>query len=82
MSVLLFYVLLGYITGMELSALAALLEQHHAAHQWLRDFTLPEEDRRTFTSAPSSSYRWFRSENVIDLDAVRALMRKAHVPPL
>jgi hypothetical protein len=60
---------------MEPVILTELIEQHDAANAWLREIVLPEEDRRTFTAARSSGYRWFKSENVIDLEAVRTLWR-------
>jgi hypothetical protein len=52
------------------------IERHDAAHAWLREIVLPVEELASFTSAPSpSGYRWFRSDNVIDLATVRAIMR-------
>jgi hypothetical protein len=30
-----------------------------------------EEERRQYTSAPASGFRWFKSENVVDLELER-----------
>ena len=43
-----------------------------ASEAFLRSVTFPEEDRRRLTTAPwSGGFRWFRSDNVIDLEAYR-----------
>jgi hypothetical protein len=40
----------------------------------LQQVTIPEEDRRRFTSVKwSGEYRWFRSANVVCLEKARAL---------
>jgi hypothetical protein len=40
---------------------------------WLRQFVIPEEQRRRFTSMPwRGEYRWFQSPNVICLEKARA----------
>jgi hypothetical protein len=57
--------------------LAERLAAFEAEHEWLRQITLPEEDRSMFTSAPSSGYRWFRAPNIICLETVRRLRRRA-----
>ena len=39
---------------------------------FLRTITFPEEDRRSFTTAPwRGEPRWFRSPNIIDLERWR-----------
>jgi hypothetical protein len=39
---------------------------------WLRQWTIPEEDRRKHTSLPwTGGYRWFRSANVIPIEQWR-----------
>jgi hypothetical protein len=39
---------------------------------FLRRFTVPEEDRRLYTSTPrSGGYRWFRSPNIIPIERER-----------
>jgi hypothetical protein len=43
---------------------------------WLRQWVVPEEDRRQYTSTPNSGYRWFRSANVVDLETVRRKKRR------
>jgi hypothetical protein len=36
---------------------------------WLRQWTVPEEDRRKHTSLPwTGGYRWFRSPNVVPIE--------------
>ena len=36
---------------------------------FLREWTIPEEDRHKYTSQPwAGEYRWFRSSNVVCLD--------------
>ena len=58
------------------TTLAEQLAAFEAEHEWLREITLPEEDRSMFTSSPSSGYRWFKSPNVICLETARRLRRK------
>jgi hypothetical protein len=42
---------------------------------FLRRFTVPEEDRRLYTSTPrSGGYRWFLSPNVIPIERERSRM--------
>ena len=44
---------------------------------FLKRFTVPEEDRRLFTTAPwDGSFRWFRSPNVIPLESARRRRQK------
>jgi len=53
------------------------LAQCEAAHQFLRQYTLPEEDRAKYTSVRwSGGYRWFRSPNVVCLEKVRLLLTR------
>jgi hypothetical protein len=43
----------------------------------LHRFALPEELRRRYTSAPyERGYRWFQSPNIVDLVAVRRVLRQ------
>ena len=47
------------------------LVRRYAKHteDFHRKFTLPQEDRHKFTSAPwSGGYRWFRSPNITPLE--------------
>ena len=41
------------------------------ADAFRRRFTFPEEERRQLTTAPASGVRWFKSNNVVDLEAYR-----------
>jgi hypothetical protein len=50
------------------------LAKYDAEHEFLRQVTIPEEDRAKHTSAKwSGEYRWFRSANIICLEKVRRL---------
>jgi hypothetical protein len=50
------------------------LAKYDEEHEFLRQVTIPEEDRAKHTSAKwSGEYRWFRSDNVICLEKVRWL---------
>ena len=50
------------------------LARYDEEHEFLRQFTIPEEDRAKYTSAKwSGEYRWFCSANVICLEKVRRL---------
>jgi hypothetical protein len=40
----------------------------HPSEDFLRSIVPPEEDRRAYTSAPATGFRWFRSPNVVDLE--------------
>jgi hypothetical protein len=61
-----------------MSTLADLLAKYEADHQFLRRFTLPQEDRAMVTDAPwPGGYRWFRSPNVVCLEKVRAVLKRA-----
>lgn len=56
------------------------LKVYEEERAFLRQLTIPEEDRYLFTSCKwSGEYRWFRSDNVICLEKVRHLrtMRSA-----
>jgi hypothetical protein len=47
---------------------------------FLREWTIPEEDRAKYTSQPwNGEYRWFRSPNVICLEQYRR-RRKQNEP--
>jgi hypothetical protein len=60
-----------------MSTLADLLAQYEAEHQFLRRFTMPQEDRALVTDAPwPGGYRWFRSPNVVCLEKVRAVLKR------
>jgi hypothetical protein len=78
----LFYVslcLIIYTVGMD--TLADRLARYDREHEFLRQLTIPEEDRRIYTSARwTGEYRWFRSPNVVDLVAVQRVLR-ADVTP-
>jgi hypothetical protein len=51
---------------------AAAPNHREAPESFLRCVTFPEEDRYLFTTASwDGGYRWFRSANVIDLEAYR-----------
>jgi hypothetical protein len=50
------------------------LAKYDAEHEFLRQLTIPEEDRSKHTAAKwSGEYRWFRSDNIICLEKVRRL---------
>jgi hypothetical protein len=50
------------------------LTKYDEEHEFLRQMTIPEEDRTKHTSAKwSGEYRWFRANNVICLEKVRRL---------
>jgi hypothetical protein len=50
------------------------LAKYDEEHEFLRQLTIPEEDRAKHTSAKwSGEYRWFRSANIICLEKVRRL---------
>jgi hypothetical protein len=60
-----------------MTILAEELERYEAAQVFLRELTIPEEDRSRYTSAPwSGGYRWFRSPNVVCLEKVRAILKR------
>ena len=44
-------------------------ESRERDEAFLREWTIPEEDRAKYTSQPwAGEYRWFRSPNVIPLE--------------
>jgi hypothetical protein len=44
---------------------------------FLREWTIPEEDRAKYTSQPwDGEYRWFRSPNVVCLEQYRRRSRR------
>jgi hypothetical protein len=48
------------------------IRQYDEEHEFLRSFTIPEEDRAKYTSAKwAGEYRWFRSPNVVCLEKAR-----------
>jgi hypothetical protein len=57
-----------------MGAIKNALAKYDEEHEFLRQLTIPEEDRPKHTSAKwSGEYRWFRSDNVICLEKVRRL---------
>jgi hypothetical protein len=46
---------------------------------FLRSIVPPEEERRQYTSAPATGFRWFASPNIVDL--VRARLDRARARP-
>jgi hypothetical protein len=52
------------------------LKQDDEAEAFLRQWTIPEEDRARYTSAKwAGEYRWFRSPNVVCLEHYRQRKR-------
>jgi hypothetical protein len=49
------------------------LAEYEAKHDFARQVTLPWEDRMATTHEWKGGYRWFRSDNVVDLLKVRLL---------
>ena len=48
---------------------------------FLRELTIPEEDRAKYTSQPwTGEYRWFRSPNVVCLEQYRRQRQQRAVP--
>jgi len=48
---------------------------------FLRELTIPEEDRAKYTSQPwTGEYRWFRSPNVVCLEQYRRQRQRRAVP--
>jgi hypothetical protein len=70
----LFFLVL-YIYGRQImGTIKNALANYDAEHEFLRQLTIPEEDRAKHTGAKwSGEYRWFRSANVICLEKVRRL---------
>jgi hypothetical protein len=57
------------------------LDRFEADHEFLRQLTIPEEDRRLYTSAKwDGEYRWFRSPNVVCLEKARRLKNGTDAP--
>jgi hypothetical protein len=49
---------------------------------FLREWTIPEEDRAKYTSQPwTGEYRWFRSPNVVCLEHYRPRKEKLILQP-
>jgi hypothetical protein len=47
-------------------------QQQNDDEAFLRQWTLPEEDRRKYTTRPwAGEFRWFRSPNVVPLEQWR-----------
>jgi hypothetical protein len=59
-----------------MSTLTDLLAKYEADHQFLRRFTLPQEDRLATMAPWSGGYRHFRASNVVCLEKVRAVLRQ------
>jgi hypothetical protein len=56
------------------------LARYDEEHAFLRQLTIPEEDRAKHTSAKwSGEYRWFRSANVVDLHRYRSPVEKVRI---
>ena len=64
-----------YINGRQvMGTIKNALAKYDAEHEFLRQLTIPEEDRSKHTAAKwSGEYRWFRSVNIICLEKVRRL---------
>jgi hypothetical protein len=52
------------------------LAAYQEEHAWRREYELPFEDLLAVTKKPPSGIRWFRGENIIDLQVVREILRK------
>jgi hypothetical protein len=64
------------------NTLAERLAEYEAEHEFLRRFTLSQEDRALVTDAPwPGGYRWFKAGNVIALEKVRAVLRRPEIEP-
>jgi len=51
-------------------------EDRQRDEAFLRAWTIPEEDRGTYTSQPwKGEYRWFRSPNIVCLEQYRGRLR-------
>ena len=51
-------------------------ENRQRDEAFLRDWTIPEEDRTKYTSQPwDGEYRWFRSPNIVCLEQYRRRLR-------
>jgi hypothetical protein len=47
-------------------------QKRHDGDAFLREWTIPEEDRAKYTTKPwTGEFRWFRSPNVICLEQYR-----------
>jgi hypothetical protein len=65
-----------------MNTLAERLAVYEAEHEFLRRFTLAQEERALVTAAPwPGGYRWFRAPNVVCLEKVRALLRRPEIEP-
>jgi hypothetical protein len=48
------------------------VQKRHDSDAFLREWTIPEEDRAKYTTQPwAGEFRWFRSPNVICLEQYR-----------
>lgn len=53
-------------------------QKRHDSDAFLREWTIPEEDRAKYTTQPwAGEFRWFRSPNVIWPGAISAAQAKA-----
>jgi hypothetical protein len=51
------------------------LAEYEREYEFLRQYTIPEEDRHLFTSMKwGGEYRWFRSDNIVCLEKVRVVV--------
>jgi hypothetical protein len=63
--------------GVRMGTLKSQLIEYDREHEFLRQCTVPEEDRAQYTSAKwSGEYRWFRADNVVCLEKVRRLLNR------
>jgi hypothetical protein len=62
---------------MDAATILRKLEEHKAANAWLAKYQPAFENWGRGKLGPSDGLRWFESENVIDLNAVREILRKA-----
>ena len=51
-----------------------------ANEAFLRTIVPPEEDRRLYTTARATAYRWFRSSNVVPIEHYRRRDRVVQKP--
>jgi hypothetical protein len=71
----LFYVSLSrltYVGGVGAPTMSTQADTTQPDDDWLRNWTVPEEDRSKYTSEPwRGEARWFRAPNVVCLDLWR-----------
>jgi hypothetical protein len=55
-------------------------QKQQEGEAFLREWTIPEEDRGKYTSQPwNGEYRWFRSPNIVCLEQYRRKVRASQV---